>query len=188
MDFPYYSGLDMQSFQRRYYETLLAVDDNLGRLIDYLEESGQMEDTVVFLMGDNGFMFGEQGLIDKRNAYEPSIRVPLIAYGPGVIAEGAEVDEVVANLDIAPTMLALAGAPRPAYFDGQDMSRLLTSGADEDWNDEFVYEYYWDVTFPQTPTTFALRDDRYKYVTYHGIWDLDELYDLALRTRTRRRT
>ena len=178
VDFPYYSDIDLQVLQRRYYETLLAVDDNLGRLIDYLEESGQMENTIVFLMGDNGFMFGEQGLIDKRNAYEPSIRVPLIAYGPGVIGEGLEVDEVVANLDIAPTMLALAGAPRPDYFEGQAMDRLLTAGEDEAWNNEFVYEYYWDVTFPQTPTTFALRDDRYKYVTYHGIWDLDELYDL----------
>ena len=178
VDFPYYSNLDMQTFQRRYYETLLAVDDNLGRLIDYLEESGQMDNTIIFLMGDNGFMFGEQGLIDKRNAYEPSIRVPLLAYGPGVLDTPGVVEEVVANLDIAPTMLALAGVERPAHFDGESFDALLLEGEDADWDNEFIYEYYWDVTYPQTPTTFAIRTDAYKYITYHGIWDLDELYDI----------
>lgn len=178
VDFPYYSNIDLQDLQRRYYETLLAVDDSIGRVLDYLESSGQMDNTIIFLMGDNGFLFGEQGLIDKRNAYEPSIRVPLIAYGPGVLGEPRVVEEVVANLDIAPTMLALAGLDAPAGYDGASLLRLMREGADPAWSNEFVYEYFWDWAFPQTPTTFALRTDQYKFITYHGVWDLDELYDI----------
>ena len=180
VDFPYYSKLDMQSFQRRYYETLLSVDDNLGRLVAYLERTGQAENTMIILMGDNGFMFGEHGLIDKRNAYEPSIRVPLIAWWPGGLPGGTVVSNVIANTDIAPTVLDWAGAAIPAHFDGRSFADLAHDpAARSGWSDELIYEYYWDVTFPQTPTTFAIRTDRYKYITYHGIWDRDELYDLA---------
>lgn len=178
VDFPYYSSLDMQELQRRYYATLSAVDDSIGRLMSYLEESGKADDTMIVLMGDNGFLFGEQGLIDKRNAYDPSIKVPLIVWAPGFLPKGEVRDEVVSNMDIAPTMLELAGLQPPGYFDGHSILPLLDGEAAESWNNEFVYEYYWDVTYPQTPTTFALRTDRFKYITYHGIWDLDELYDI----------
>ena len=181
VDFPYYSALDMQSFQRRYYETLLSVDDNLGRLMAHLEATGRADDTMIVLMGDNGFMFGEHGLIDKRNAYEPSMRVPLIAWWPAGLPRGQVVTNVVGNTDIAPTMLELAGAPIPVDFDGRSFLALPTDAAARAaWNDELIYEYYWDVTFPQTPTTFAIRTGRYKYITYHGIWDRDELYDLSV--------
>jgi arylsulfatase A-like enzyme len=179
VDFPYYSSLDMQELQRRYYATLSAVDDSLGRLIAYLDESGQLDRTMIVLMGDNGFMFGEQGLIDKRNAYDPSIKVPLLVYAPGLFEGGEVREEVVSNMDIAPTMLELAGLGSPDHFDGRSMAPLLRGEKVEDWQNQFVYEYYWDVTYPQTPTTFAIRTDRFKYITYHGIWDLDELYDIV---------
>ena len=83
VDFPYHSELDVREYKRQYHRALSAVDDSLGRILAWLEENGHADDTAVFLMGDNGFLFGEHGLIDKRNAYEESMRVPLIARLPG---------------------------------------------------------------------------------------------------------
>jgi N-acetylglucosamine-6-sulfatase len=127
-------------------------------------------------MGDNGFMFGEHGLIDKRAAYEESMRVPMIARCPALFGH-ASVEQVVANIDVAPTMLAAAGLRAPAHMAGADMLPLAR-GTQVPWRSELLYEYYWERNFPQTPTVHALREDRYKYTHFHGIWDLDELYDL----------
>jgi N-acetylglucosamine-6-sulfatase len=131
-------------------------------------------------MGDNGFQFGEHGLIDKRTPYEASIRVPLLFYGPGFVAPGTVVKETVANIDIAPTLLEIAGAlPADAAerFDGRSFLPLL-QGKAADWRGEILYEYYWERNYPQTPTLHALVGERWKYVRPHGIWDLGELYDL----------
>jgi N-acetylglucosamine-6-sulfatase len=128
-------------------------------------------------MGDNGFMFGEHGLIDKRAAYEESMRVPLIARCPSLFPAGRPIEQVVANIDIAPTMLAAAGLVPPPHMAGSDM--LPLAAGTPPWRTDLLYEYYWERNFPQTPTVHALREDRYKYMHFHGIWDLDELYDLA---------
>ena len=178
VDFPYHSNLDVGVYKMQYHRTLTAVDDSIGRIRLWLEDNDLADNTIVMLMGDNGFMFGEHGLIDKRNAYEESIRVPLLAMGPG-FEKGKSVDEVVANLDIAPTLLEIAGVERPAQFQGRSFARLGSGEAlDEPWNNEFAYEYFWEYDFPQTPTTFALRTDRYKLIQYHGVWDREELYDV----------
>ena len=178
-DFPYHSGLPLADFKLEYHRTLSAVDDSLGRIRTWLKENGKADNTVVMLMGDNGFLFGEHGLIDKRNAYEESMRVPLLAAGPAFPA-GNIVSEMVANIDIAPTVLTLAGASIPDHYDGMSFARLL--GADEKqdiaWRDSLTYEYYWEFNYPHTPTVFALRTDRYKYIQYHGVWDTEELFDL----------
>lgn len=179
VDFAYYGDRSLPDEERNYFATLSAVDDSVGRVLDWLEKSGHSKDTVVFFMGDNGFLFGEHGLIDKRNAYEESMRVPLVAYGPGILPAGKVVTEIVANVDIAPTVLDLAGLKPAPQFEG--MSFLPLSRGDpptRPWRDHLIYEYYWEFALPHTPTTFAIRTDRYKYITYHGIWDLDELYDL----------
>ncbi len=128
-------------------------------------------------MGDNGFQFGEHGLIDKRNAYEASMRVPLLAHCPEVIRAGMQVDQVVANIDIAATVLEAAGLKPPTYMDGSSFLPLL-KGDQVPWRDGLFYEYYWERNYPQTPTVHALRGDRYKYIHYHDIWDTDEMYDL----------
>lgn len=129
-------------------------------------------------MGDNGFMFGEHGLIDKRAAYEESMRVPLLVRCPSLFEPGV-VEQVVANIDIAPTMLACAGLEAPDGMAGANMLPLIGDQS-VPWRKDLLYEYYWERNFPQTPTVHALREDRYKYVHFHGIWDLDELYDLAI--------
>ena len=155
----------------------MSVDESVGRVMDYLKEHNLLENTLVIYMGDNGFQFGEHGLIDKRNAYEASMRVPMLAHCPEVIKPGTVVEDVVANIDIAPTILEAAGLQAPEYMDGKSFLGLL-KGNKEDWRKGLMYEYYWERNFPHTPTVHALRGNRYKYIHYHGIWDTDELYDL----------
>ena len=178
VDFAYHGDLDIREYKRNYNRALAAVDDSLGRLLAWIDDQGIAQDTIVVFMGDNGFLFGEHGLIDKRNAYEASIRVPLLAHAPGRFPAGAVVDEMVANIDIAPSLLALAGVTASSPMHGVDFGPLARGESVEDWRSELYYEYFWNWVFPQTPTTFALRTDEYKLIQYHGIWDTDELYDL----------
>lgn len=177
VEYPYHSNLDIGEYYKRYAETLHSVDASVGRVMQYLEENGLLESTLLIYMGDNGFQFGEHGLIDKRTAYEASMRVPMLAYCPELIKPGTVVKEVVANIDIAPTILAAAGVQWPSYMDGASFLPFL-KGEQQPWRTALLYEYYWERNFPQTPTIHALRGDRYKYIHYHGIWDTDELYDL----------
>ncbi|MCC2977075.1 sulfatase [Sphingomonas sp. PL-96] len=178
VDYAYHGSLDIADYYKRYMETLLAVDEGIARIMDLLEQRGELDDTLIVYMGDNGFMFGEHGLIDKRAAYEESMRVPLLMRCPSLFAPGSTIEQVVANIDIAPTLLAAAGLQAPSYMAGSDMQPLARDPA-APWRAELLYEYYWERNFPQTPTVHALREDRYKYMHFHGIWDLDELYDLA---------
>jgi N-acetylglucosamine-6-sulfatase len=180
----YHGALDFEDFYRRYAEVLLGLDESIGRVLAYLDQSGLSEETLVIYMGDNGFLLGEHGLIDKRNAYEESIRVPMLAYAPGMITPGTRIPALVRNIDIAPTILDLAGVSTPEPMDGRSLRSVLRDGA-APWNGELLYEYYWEHAFPHTPTVFALRDDRYKYLYYHGIWDLHEFYDLKTDPKER---
>ena len=175
VDFPYHSALDIAEYYRRYAETLLAVDDSVGRVMALVRERGMLDSTIVMFMGDNGFAFGEHGLIDKRTAYEASMRVPLLMSGGGLPAS-TRVEEVVANIDIAPTILDAAGL-QPPPMDGRS-ALPLARGQRIPWRDTLLYEYYWERNFPQTPAMHALRGSRYKYIRYYGLWDTDELYDL----------
>lgn len=185
VDYMYHGQFDFDTFYRRYAETLLALDESVGRVLDFLDRSGLAQNTLVVYMGDNGFLLGEHGLIDKRNAYEESMRVPMLAYAPGLIKPQSKVTTVVRNIDVAPTLLELAGARSEHDMDGRSVLPALRGATLED-EGEFLYEYYWEYAFPHTPTTFALRGDRYKYIFYHGVWDLNELYDLQTDPHERR--
>jgi N-acetylglucosamine-6-sulfatase len=177
VDYPYHSTLDIANYYKRYAETLMAVDESVGRVFDELKNRGELDSTLVIYMGDNGFAFGEHGLIDKRTAYEESMRVPLLARCPQLFGGGRTVKEVVAGIDIMPTVLDAAGVPIPKGLDGLSWLPLV-EGKPAPWRKELLYEYYWERNFPQTPTIHALRGDRYKFIRYQGLWDLDELYDL----------
>jgi N-acetylglucosamine-6-sulfatase len=177
VDYMYHGAMDFEQFYRRYTETLLALDESIGRVLDFVDSTQLSQSTLVVYMGDNGFLLGEHGLIDKRNAYEESIRVPMLAYAPGYIAPGRRITDIVRNIDIAPTILDLAGAPALRTVDGRSVLPALR-GDPMRASGEFLYEYYWEYAFPHTPTTFALRGDRFKYIFYHGVWDLNEFYDL----------
>ncbi|HET6630660.1 MAG TPA: sulfatase [Woeseiaceae bacterium] len=187
--YAYQGALDFDEFYRGYAETLLALDESVGRVLDYLEDSGLAESTLVIYMGDNGFLLGEHGLIDKRNAYEESMRVPMLAWAPGFIEPGTTIRTLVRNIDIAPTVLDLMNVEAERVIDGHSVlpvlagrvpdAPLATQETAVPGEPALLYEYYWEYAFPHTPTTFALRGPRYKYIFYHGIWDTAELYDLA---------
>ncbi|MEZ5275634.1 MAG: sulfatase [Opitutaceae bacterium] len=177
VDFPYHSELDIEAYARAYGETLCAVDDSVGRVMAQLESMGVADQTLVIYMGDNGFMFGEHGLIDKRVAYETSIRVPMLMRCPEIIRAGTVVEEVVANIDVAPTVMEAMALEPPPHFDGSSLLPLVRSER-INWRDSFLYVYYWERNFPQSPTVFALREERFKYISYYGLWDVDELFDL----------
>ena len=164
---------------RGYCEAVHSLDENIGRVIDQLETSGLLDSTLVIYMGDNGFALGEHGFYDKRDAFEESIRVPMLAYSPKNIPPQTVVSEMVQNIDVASTVLDAMQVPIPneAQFDGQSFLPLL-NGKRIPWRDHILYEYHWEWNFPATPTLFAIRTDRYKYVYYHGVWDQDGFYDL----------
>ena len=179
VEFAYHEDTDIEEHYRLYCEALLSVDESIARVRQWLAENGLAENTLVMYMGDNGFQWGEHGLIDKRTAYEASMRVPLVGVCPGRWKPGTVLEQVVANIDIGPTILEAAGRQTPEHMDGRSFLRLASGELPaKDWRENLLYEYYWEYNFPQTPTTFALRAQRYKFIQYHGIWDLDELYDL----------
>ncbi len=177
VEYPYHSNLDVGEYYKRYAETLLGVDDSVGRVLDHLKDRGILDSTLVLYMGDNGFTFGEHGLIDKRTAYEESMRVPMLARCPELFPRGTVVNHVVANIDLCPTFLEAAAVRAPAGIDGRSVLPLA-QGRNVPWRDYLLYEYYWERNYPQTPTLHALRGDRFKYIRPHGLWDIEELYDL----------
>ncbi len=177
IEFPYHdSHLSIGDYYKRYAETLLAVDESLGRIMDLLKKRGELDSTMIVYAGDNGFCFGEHGLIDKRQAYEASMRIPLLIRCPELIPKGTTVSETVANIDFMPMFLEAAGAPIPKGLEGQSFLPLLQRKP-LSWRKDLLYTYYWERNYPQTPTIHAIRTDRYKYIHYYGHWDIDELYD-----------
>ena len=177
VDWLFHGNMEFDDLYRRYSETLLALDEGVGAILDYLDTSGLSEETLAMYMGDNGFYLGEHGIIDKRSAYEESIRVPLLAWAPGMIEPDTTVSELVANIDIGPTSLNAAGRAAPDYMAGRSFLPLL-KGEDIRWRNHVFYEYFWEEAFPQQPTTFSVRSERYKYIWYYGIWATNEFYDL----------
>ena len=171
-------------FDELYYnfcETIHGLDENIGRVLKHLDQSGLTKNTLVIYMGDNGFALGEHGFYDKRDAFEESIRVPMLARGPG-IAAGTVIKEMVQNIDIAPTLLDAAGAQLPPgapKLDGRSFLPLLRGKKpSRPWRDHILYDYHWEWNFPAWPTTLAIRTSRWKYVYTHGLWDINGLYDL----------
>ncbi|WP_205942382.1 sulfatase [Pedobacter sp. SYP-B3415] len=177
VDFMYHGQTDFDKFYIDYLETLMGIDNSVDRVLQYLKENNLDEETLVIYMGDNGFSFGEHGLIDKRHAFEESMRVPLLARCPALIKPGSVINQMVLNIDIAPTILALAGIKKPQQMQGASFAPLLKAEKTE-WRNRFFYEYYWENAFPQTPTQYAVRTDRYKFIRSQGVWDIDQLYDL----------
>ena len=177
VDYMYHGDINFEDFFHRYTETLMGIDDSVGAVLDFLDANDLADDTLVIYMGDNGFSFGEHGLIDKRHFYEESAKVPLLVRWPSQFEGGESIESLVQNIDIAPTILEAAGLEAPAHMQGRSFTPLL-AGEDSDWRDRIFYEYYWEMDFPQTPTMFGVRTDRYKYIRYHGIWDTNEFYDL----------
>lgn len=160
-----------------YYATLVAVDENIGRVFEALGKTGQLDDTVLMFTSDNGFFHGEWRLFDKRLMHEPSIRVPLLVRYPKRINPGSRNDRMVLNIDIAPTVLDLAGMETPKWMHGRSMTPLF-DGDPKDWRKDWLYEYFEYPNEHEVPRQRGVRSDRYKLIHYYDAPEAFELYDL----------
>jgi hypothetical protein len=163
-----------------YFESLLAVDDSVGRVIQTLREQGQLENTMVIFTSDNGFFLGRHHRGDKRLAYESSMRIPMLVHYPPMTEPGETVEPMTLNIDVAPTLLDLAGLSRPEAMQGRSFLPLLEGERPSDWRDAFFYAYYQENWWPGIPTLHAVRTRQWKYITAPNKPDqVDELYDLV---------
>ncbi len=160
---------------RRYGEAVTSMDRQIGRLLDTLDTLGVADRTLVLYTSDNGYLWGEHGLTDKRWAWEESIRVPFVLRYPGRAEGGGRRRALVLNLDVAPTLLDAAGLPPADRMQGRSLLPLLRD-PDAPWRDAFYYAYWFEPPYP-TPTLHAVRTQRHKYVESSA--GPPELYDLA---------
>ena len=161
-------------------EMLLAVDESVARITEALRASGELDRTVIIVTGDNGYFYGEHGLNEERRlAYEESARVPLIVRYPPATRAGTEPVALVQVIDLASTILGLAGVADPVPRQGRSLVPLL-SGAKPSWRSSILIEYYSDRVFPRMVTMGyqAVRTGRHKYIHYLELEGMDELYDL----------
>lgn len=159
-----------------YFRTLQGADDNLGRLLQALDDLKLADDTAVIFCSDNGYFFGEHGLGDKRAAYDESLRIPLVMRYPKMVKPGSLNDAMVLNIDLAPTLLDLAGVPIPESMQGKSWKPLL-AGTAASIRDAYFYEYFFERGFA-TPTNLAVRTMDAKLIKYPGHDEWTELYDL----------
>ncbi len=180
---PLYGQKEYGRFVRAYLGCIASIDDSVGRIYETLRAGGQLENTVLVFTSDNGFAIGEHGRVDKRTAYEESLRIPLLVRYPPLIRAGALVREMVLTLDLAPSLLELCRAAPLTEADGRSWKPLLAGDA-AGWRSAFFYQYNYEPQFPYTPNVRALRTAEWKYIRYpHGDGGPDrhgvELYDLS---------
>lgn len=169
---------NLQAFVRNYYRVLLGVDENVGRVLDYLDANGLTENTIVVFTSDNGFFLGEFGFYDKRLMYEPSIRVPMMVRWPKRIRAGqVDGEHMVLNIDVAPTLLELAGVTAPAWMQGDSWKPLL-SGDDAGWREDFLYEWFEYPAVHCARKHRGVRTRRWKLIHFWEQPDEWALYDL----------
>jgi arylsulfatase A-like enzyme len=166
-----------QRYAKDYLRCVASVDDNVGRVLAYLDETGLAKSTVVLYSSDNGWYLGEHGWFDKRWMYEESLRVPLLVRWPGAVAPGSEDRHLVSNLDFAETFLEIAGLPVPDDMQGRSLVPLLKGQAPPDWRKSFYYHYY---EFPGAHSVarhYGVRTERHKLIHYYHLKEW-ELFDL----------
>lgn len=166
-----------QRYIKDYLRCVASVDENVGRVLNYLDESGLASNTVVIYSSDQGFYLGEHGWFDKRFMYEESYRQPLLVRWPGKVKPGSVNSDLVSNLDFAETMLAAAGAPIPADMQGQSLVPLLMGRTPSDWRKSLYYHYYEHPAVHNVHRHYGVRTARHKLMHFYNI-DEWEFYDL----------
>jgi arylsulfatase A-like enzyme len=161
-----------------YFRCISAADDCLGRILDALDELKLADNTIVFHSSDHGYYLGEHGLKDKRAAYEEGLRIPMLVRYPKLIKPGSVCDDVALNIDLAPTLLDLAGVKVPASMQGKSWRPLLTGEGRGKFRDTFFYEYFYEHPY-SAPTITAVRTPDAKLIKYPGHENWNELYDLT---------
>jgi arylsulfatase A-like enzyme len=167
-----------QRYMQDYLCCVASIDDNVGRLLDYLDESGLAANTVVVYTSDQGFFLGDHGWFDKRFMYEESLRMPLLIRYPKEIRCGAVSSDIVLNLDFAPTFLDLAGVTVPADMQGRSFRSLLKGRRPRDWRTSMYYHYYEYPGAHAVKRHYGIRTKRYKLIHFYYDIDAWELYDL----------
>jgi arylsulfatase A-like enzyme len=167
-----------QRYIKDYLRCIASIDDNVGRLLDYLDRAGLAENTIVVYTSDQGFYLGEHGWFDKRFMYEESLRMPLLVRYPKEIKAGSVSDDIVLNLDFAPTLLDFAGIAKPADMQGQSFCRMLQGSAPENWRTSMYYHYYEYPGWHAVKRHYGVRTKRYKLIHFYYDIDAWELYDL----------
>lgn len=173
------TGTDDETIRNR-LRMLASVDEAMGRILQALQETKQLENTMIVFTSDEGYFYGEHGLsVERRLAYEESARIPLLMRWPKLIKPGSTVSEIVLSIDLAPTLLEFGGANVPTSMNGKSLAPLLR-GEKPAWRKSFLIEYYSDKVFPRMSQMGyqALRTERFKYIHYLDLTGMDELYDL----------
>ena len=166
-----------QRYINDYVKTVQSVDDNIGRLMKYLKDNGLEDNTLVIYTSDQGFFLGEHGWYDKRFMYEPSLTIPLIFKYPKSIKNGTASELLVQNLDLAPTILDLAGINIPADMQGEALKDILTGKSPGAWRNAIYYHYYQDKGWHKVAKHFGIRTERYKLICFYDLNEW-EMYDL----------
>ncbi|MDE5417523.1 sulfatase [Labilibaculum sp. DW002] len=162
------TSLAYQTYLKDYLRCVKGVDDNLGRLFDYLKEEGLWENTVIIYTGDQGMMLGEHDLQDKRWMYDESMRMPFIVHYPKGIKPNVKSDILINNTDYAPTMIELAGGSKPDYMQGESFINTLQGKAEDSWREATYYRYWMHIIHHYVPAHFGLRTKDYKLIFYYG--------------------
>ena len=167
-----------QRYMHDYLGCVKSVDDNVGRMLKFLEDEGLMENTIIVYSSDQGFYLGEHGWFDKRWIFEESVRTPLLVRWPGVTPAGSVNKSLVSNVDLAQTFLDMAGVAAPADMQGRSLRPLLAGQVPADWRKEFYYHYYEYPDPHHVSPHYGIITDRYKLVHYYGTGhDAVDLFD-----------
>lgn len=167
-----------QRYMRDYAKVVKSLDDNVGRVLDYLKEKGLDKNTLIVYTSDQGFYMGEHGWFDKRFMYEESMRTPLVMSLPDRFERKGDIGELVQNIDFAPTFLELAGVEVPEDIHGISLVPLLKGESPDDWRSSLYYHFYEYPAEHQVMRHFGVRTDRYKLIHFYNDQDFWELYDL----------
>lgn len=158
-----------QHYMKRYLSCVAAVDENVGRLLDFLDKEGLAEDTIVIYTSDQGFLLGEHGFYDKRLMDEPCLTTPLLIRYPGKVPAGKTSDDIVLNIDHAPTFLDFAGVKNPGNMHGKSYKSILEGKTPPDWRKSAYYRYYMHMDGSHhIPAMYGIRTNRYTLVFYYG--------------------
>ena len=162
-------SLAYQMYIKAYLRCVAGIDDNVGRVLDYLDDAGLTENTIVIYTSDQGFFLGEHNLFDKRFMYEESLRVPLLVRYPKKIKPGSVTTDFAINTDIAPTFLDLAGVDIPDDMDGVSFKSILEGNTPENWQTDMYYRYWMHRAHFNIPAHYGIRTERYKLIFYYGL-------------------
>ncbi len=168
------AGLDSLAARKKTYQKFVkdflrsgaAIDDNIGKLVEYLRQSGELDNTIIIYTADQGYFMGEHGFFDKRFIYEQSLRMPFVISYPPELKKGQRIDDIILNIDFPSLFLDYAGIPQPTYMQGRSFRKNLQGKTPKDWRKDMYYRYWSNES--NRPAHFGIRTDRYKLAFFYG--------------------